>query len=453
MPDSQATVSPQPAGAADAAGAASGVSVTKIHPDAVPGLTGLRFIAAFSVLIAHGFGVLMQGHDSPGSVAYWVTQASGFGMTLFFVLSGFVIHYNYATLVTAGRLRGTAAYLWARFARLYPLFLLTLLGYLLVSRKHYEFWAGHPEQLHSALQALPYFLFSVQSWLYRPVGDTTLIYAIGGSSSVTWSISTEWFFYFLYPLVAWLILRSRTSRSTVVLVVAWCALWIALATALYDRAADINAWAVARYGPIAEMREPQDVYAAQDSYLRWLLYFSPYLRMGEFVLGSLIAQLYVQLRSRKPDALENTIGTLVLLAAAISTIPITYLMYSPDVGANIFRKMYMNFGLAPSAALVVFCAARYDNVLSRLLTSRPALILGDASYSIYLTHFLVLMVAFKLIGTVVHGAIFNAVALTLSTLAILLVSVLLYTFYELPARKWLRRLWGVKRPQAALAKT
>jgi hypothetical protein len=46
------------------------------------------------------------------------------------------------------------------------------------------------------LHALPYFLFSVQSWLNRPVGDTTLIYAIGGSSSLTWSISPEWFFVF-----------------------------------------------------------------------------------------------------------------------------------------------------------------------------------------------------------------------------------------------------------------
>ena len=44
-------------------------------------------------------------------------------MTLFFVLSGFVIHYNYAGLVTGGRLRGIGAFLWARFARLYPLFL------------------------------------------------------------------------------------------------------------------------------------------------------------------------------------------------------------------------------------------------------------------------------------------------------------------------------------------
>src|SRR5579864_944175 len=273
MSNSQAIVPSSPAAAANAAGAVSGKSLSKIHPDDVPGLTGLRFLAAFSVLIAHGFAVLLHGHDSPGSVAYWATQASGFGMTLFFVLSGFVIHYNYATLVTAGGFRGIAAYLWARFARLYPLFLLTLLGYILISRRHYEFWTGHPEPFESVLQALPYFLFSVQSWLYRPIGDTTLIYAIGGSSSLTWSISTEWFFYFLYPLVAWLILRSRAPRLTIVLAVAWCALWIALATALYDRAADIDAWAVARYGPIAEMHEPQDVFAASDSYVRWLLYF------------------------------------------------------------------------------------------------------------------------------------------------------------------------------------
>jgi peptidoglycan/LPS O-acetylase OafA/YrhL len=420
---------------------AADASVTRIHPDAVPGLTGLRFLAAFSVLIAHGVAVLMQGHDPSGGAAYWVTQASGFGMTLFFVLSGFVIHFNYATLVTAGALRGIAAYLWARFARLYPLFLLTLLGYILISRRHYEFWTGHPEEFRSVLQALPYFLFSVQSWLYKPIGDASLIYAIGGSTSVTWSISTEWFFYFLYPLVAWLILRSQKAPLTVVAIVAWCALWIALTTALYDRSADINAWAVARYGPIAEMREPQDVFAAQDSYIRWLLYFSPYLRMGEFVLGSLIAQLYLQLRGRKPGAAENAAGTLMLLAAAASAIPITYWMYSPDVGDNVFRKMYMNFGLAPSAALLVFCAARYDNAVSRALTSRLALVLGDASYSIYLTHFLMLMVTVKLIGMTVHSIVFDSVALTLSTVAILVVSVLLYTFYESPARRWLRRLW------------
>ena len=152
--------------------------------------------------------------------------------------------------------------------------------------------------------------------------------------------------------------------------------------------------------------------------------------MGEFVLGSLMAQLYAQLRGRKPGRSENAVGTVVFLAAAASMIPITYLMYAPDVGLNIFRKMYMNYGLAPSAALLVFCAARYRNVFSRLLTSPPALVLGDASYSIYLVHYVVLMIATKLIGSATHGAIFHAVALILSTIAILVVSILLYTYYE-----------------------
>ena len=256
--------------------------------------------------------------------------------------------------------------------------------------------------------------------------------------------------YFLYPLVAWLILRSRAPRSTILLVLAWCALWIAITTALCDHALDVNAWAVARYGPIGEIREPLDDFAASDSYVRGLLYFSPYLRMSEFVLGSLIAQLYVQLGSRKPGGWENATETMVFPAAAASMILITYLMCAPDVGMDIFRKMY--FALAPSAALLMFCAARYPNVFSRLLTTPSALVRGDVSYSIYLVHYVVLMIATKLIGSAVHGGIFNAIALILSTIATLVVSILLYACYKSPVRKWLRWLWRDKRPPVMAAK-
>jgi peptidoglycan/LPS O-acetylase OafA/YrhL len=427
--------------------------MNKTHPDQILALTGLRFLAAFSVVIAHGTAVLMHGHERPGSVAYWFTQASGFGMTLFFVLSGFVIHYNYTSMVTEGRLAGIAAYLWARFARLYPLFLLTLLGYVLISRKHFEFWSGHSGEFRNVLQALPYFLLSVQSWFYVPIGNTTLIYAIGGSTSLTWSISTEWFFYFLYPLVAWLILRSRAPWLTIVAVLSWCVLWIVISTSLYDRDPAINAWAVERYGPVAQMRQPQDDFAAQESFVFWLSYFSPYLRMGEFILGSLVAQLYMQLRIWKPAGLENAIGVGLFLVAAASMFAISYLEYGPDVGMNVFRKMYMNFALAPSAALLIFSAARYRNIFSQLLSSRPLLVLGDASYSIYLLHFLVLMLATKLIGPTVHGDVFNTMALILSTAGVLLISILLYRCSEAPAREWLRQLWRDDPKRVAAAKS
>ena len=70
------------------------------------------------------------------------------------------------------------------------------------------------------------------------------------------------------------------------------------------------------------------------------------------------------------------------------------------------------------------------------------LVLGDASYSIYLVHYMVLMVATKLIGSSPHGVVFNSVAIVLCTIAILALSILLYTYYESPARKWLRRMWS-----------
>lgn len=111
-------------------------------------------------------------------------------------------------------LPGVGAYLWARFARLYPLFFLMLLVNVRVSSRLWDLLKGHPERFDSTLQALPYFLASIHSWVYVPIQGNALITAIGGGSPITWSISTEWFFYFLYPLIAWLLLKPRCAMCS-----------------------------------------------------------------------------------------------------------------------------------------------------------------------------------------------------------------------------------------------
>ena len=92
-------------------------------------LTGLRGVAAGSVLIAHALDVAF----SYSGRHYWEPSSSRlsyFGMSLFFVLSGFVISYNYTPLFQKER-PGVA--LWrffvARFARLYPLYALSIVVY------------------------------------------------------------------------------------------------------------------------------------------------------------------------------------------------------------------------------------------------------------------------------------------------------------------------------------
>src|SRR5579862_9913377 len=89
-------------------------------------LTGLRGVAAYSVLFAHAINSSFTYDLS--LVAPFTGRLAYFGMSLFFVLSGFVIHYNYAKLIQSdGYIFGGYKFFTARIARLYPLYALVLI--------------------------------------------------------------------------------------------------------------------------------------------------------------------------------------------------------------------------------------------------------------------------------------------------------------------------------------
>ena len=127
----------------------------------------------------------------------------------------------------------------------------------------------------------------------------------------------------------------------------------------------------------------------------------------------------------------------------LSVFYVTYLMYAPNIGMNIFRKMNMNFGLAPTCAVLIFCAARYGGLANRILQSGPVITLGEASYSIYLVHQVAFLIVARLVVEGRHGLGFDIMILFLTIGAIFVISLISYSFYEAPARKWLRAQWAV----------
>jgi peptidoglycan/LPS O-acetylase OafA/YrhL len=422
------------------------------RPD-IPALTGLRFFAAFSVVVAHGTDQLLKFQEPP-TLIDWLPRLAGFGMTLFFVLSGFVIHYNYCRKVTEQGLNGLAGFMWARFARLYPLYLFMLVLDVLLGRKLMVFVADNADGFQDVLRSLPYYLLLVQSWFYVPFGDSSLIYVAGPNISLSWSISTEWFFYIAYPVVALLVLRMRRPAVILGCMLAWSMMWSALASGLDGRTPQIDDWAVNHFGAVAGVANGN-----QDSFVRWLLYFSPYLRIGEFILGCLVAQLYLQLRERAVSGREQATGKVLLIIAVLSVLPVLYLTYSPTDGSAFLRSLSTNFALAPSAALILFCATRYENFISRFLRDRWVVTLGEASYSIYLIHFLMLILVSGYLGQTLPATAPNIVFLgarfVFVLCLIMLVSLGLHAFLEVPARSWLRSLWsdkpGAERRGVALA--
>jgi peptidoglycan/LPS O-acetylase OafA/YrhL len=413
-------------------------------PDArdaeIPSLTGLRFIAAISVVVAHG-GDLILKYEPRDVVSAALPLSAAFGMTLFFVLSGFVIHYNYRHMVTARGWGGLGAFLWARFARLYPLFLFMLVLDVLLGRKLFDFMEGNTTGFTEVLRSLPYYLLLIQSWVYVPFADNSLIYVTGVNVSLTWSISTEWFFYLAYPAIAVLVLRARRPWVILVAMLVWSLLWGGMASVLDGSARGIDSWATLHYGSIAGVTN-----GVQDSFIRWLEYFSPYLRIGEFILGCLTAQLFLQLRDRPVTAREQAIGQ-GMLAIGIASVPLIILLtYTQDYRSPLLFSLRDNYGLAPSVAVILFGVARYQTALARILRGRLIVALGEASYSIYLIHFLVIVLIAGFLGQALPATLPNIVFLAARFAFVLalicLISLGLHAVIEVPSRRWLRGLWG-----------
>ena len=106
-----------------------------------PNLNGVRFIAAFSVLIHHTEQIkyLMGLENIYGN--YFIKNLGKLGVGLFFVLSGFLITY---LLLSEKERRGdvsTKAFYIRRILRIWPLyFIIVILGFFVLANdwKNYD---------------------------------------------------------------------------------------------------------------------------------------------------------------------------------------------------------------------------------------------------------------------------------------------------------------------------
>jgi peptidoglycan/LPS O-acetylase OafA/YrhL len=263
------------------------------------------------------------------------------GVTLFFVLSGFVLAINYSD-----RLRQpTGLRIWrfgvARFARIYPLYIL-ILFYILV-RQHVfgvsvNGWWEH--------------VLAIQAW------DSNIAQAYGFDGPA-WSVSVELFLYASFPALIWALVRLRTPRSVLLAAAATGISMFALA-----------AWFVLTGRSQLSWIDPQSAH-------HWL-YVIPLTRLGDFVLGILAARLYVQVR-HCPWVIKA--GTYITTFAALLIIA---LMAWP---ANLYSAWSWDVAYAIPSVMVIFGLAVSPMSPPARVLSLPALVLlGESSYAFYLVH-------------------------------------------------------------------
>ncbi len=302
-------------------------------------------------------------------------------MVGFFVLSGFVMYFHYGKYSIAdyhSEPKGYKFFFVNRALRLYPLWILVLFLDLIL-------WARSSYSIQDYASAFPFFVTLTQSWIYMPLENFSLIYSLGIGSSLGWSISVEWFFYCIFPLLAFIVSKFNSVRVLSFSIFSIALLYFFSSWFIIGQAFDEQSTA---YSLIKKDSNLVFLSSWQDSFGRWLVYFNPYLWSFCFVLGVFTAKYFLLTLSLKSNLLKVKIakyfGYFLLVLCLINSE--VYTFFEP---LRIFR-----FGAVYVIPIILILVANCKISLKHKtpVKFRFLLTAGDSSYALYLFHFPILMI-------------------------------------------------------------
>jgi peptidoglycan/LPS O-acetylase OafA/YrhL len=175
----------------------------------IPGLTGLRGVAALWVVQFHLYGTESQ-HLSTGYL----------GVDVFFILSGFVLSHVYAEKFRSASFGTYLSFLKARVARIFPLHLVVLsfVAMVVIALPGFADHYSNPDE-RFGLTSFIASAFLIQNWFH---------WLPTSWNSPAWSLSAEWFAYLTFPIFVIATQRWRTIGVTLTLAIVSLCAFIAL---------------------------------------------------------------------------------------------------------------------------------------------------------------------------------------------------------------------------------
>jgi len=316
-------------------------------------LDGLRGIAALYVLIGHARWLLWEGYEngyklhpekynSLDKCLMYLFAGFKYGhefVLFFFVLSGFVIHLNYARKLRANPNDfrfDFKAYFLKRFKRIYPPFVFAILLTFILD------FIGRNNGFTIYQSKTPYPLIN-ESLGNRSYSVSTLFgnvlflfkayVPIFGMNGPAWSLKFEWWFYMLYPLF---LLMSRKHI-------------------FYATASIILLFILSFFPSFWPSALLMDIFSMMISW--WL--------------GVLLAEIIAQ----------RIKINLILFGVTCFVIKIFF------VGLKLKNNIIIDFGTAFLFVGIVSLLLYINENKLRLTFLERLKILGDFSYTLYITHF------------------------------------------------------------------
>jgi peptidoglycan/LPS O-acetylase OafA/YrhL len=352
--------------------------VSKESLNYIPALTGVRAIAPGLVFIHHN----PLDEKIFGTFLHKLSSELHFGVTLFFVLSGFLIAHRYYDAKIQFK-----TYFINRFARIYPMFFIltvaTFAFYAITKGKH-----GMPE-----LKELIANLTFIKGF-FDDIKFTGIIQS--------WTLTVEEVFYMSAPVIFLLIKKWKYSIITIPISL------ILLGFGLVKLFENIN------------------IHGFMGSN-NFMLLYTFFGRSFEFFIGIGLA-LFIKHNQALPKIKVTYFGILIIVLSAnsftlLKTEFVEYGLITP-LGIIINNFLMPLFGIT----FLYYGLIKENTLVSRFLSTKSMVLCGQSSYIFYLIHM-------GFIDQLLNIAFPNII---LRLILLILLSIVLFKFLEDPLNRLIR---------------
>jgi len=355
-----------------------------------PALNAVRAAGALMVVLTHS--AFNTGRINDGWIGAALARLD-FGVTLFFVLSGFLLSRPWFLAAALGRREpSTRHYLWKRALRILPLYWAVVVVALLVDPANED--ASRADWVSQL----------TLTQLYRPE-------LLGSSLTQMWSLCTEVAFYVVLPFICVALVgrRPQTLRLTRVL---------------------LGAGVIALGGLVWQVFMAQ-IPGREGHYGQWLPGFLPWFMVG-LAFAAISASLAVRPRENLLDRLGADLPGCWILATAVFALACSplagpRLLLTPD-GWEAGAKVVLYTVAGAFYVLPLVFGPEREGPIRRVLCGPVPFWLGEISYGIFAIHMIVLNQVFRTLDLAVFTGRFLTVALLTISITVVLATISFYLF-------------------------
>lgn len=351
------------------------------RPEKIHALTSLRFFAALFVVLYHTLWTVVPTLTRESAIGR-VLSLGYVSVSFFYLLSGYILGMVY---LSSGRPLNRRNFYAARFARVYPLYFLTLLldtPDLLLNRV--QLYGGFGGAARTARTFLIQIVM-LQAWIPQ----------LRGIDPPNWSLSAETIFYIIFPFIGIAIWKLKSWRLWTWTILIWVGGQL-----------------------IIDLITPHVP--------KLLIWYNPVLHISTFALGIFLARWQCLQRERRGRSSRR--ASSVPLTLALAFFGFACVVYWQDLipEGNIRDGI-----LAPVFFCIIWAFSANWSLPAKLLSARWLVVLGEASYGLYLIHIPVYHLW-------EHAHWESIPALYLVYLAVSIgLSVLSFYYVETPSRRWI----------------